>query len=283
MKYLTVSILTGMLCVPAFAQTTAYDGHVRGVTGKDNGRRQVIVERDVNHVFPYILASAAWVTSIHITNLEDHDIQVNCEYVGPNGEEKALTFDFDDKTPTIGSSSKIASLATASFKTVSTDTALTTAWAYCSAEPRTERFSGYAIIRNTTSNGAVREFVTPLQPESEPVFSVPFLAAADNTTGLVVLNNALEGDATLGIWMIDANGKQVDARSLTLKPGALRIVVLNDVFKDVKEGTVRVVKVEGTNYVSAMALKTSIAGYTAMPVLTPKPDPAPAPAQEPAP
>lgn len=276
MKYLCV--LVSMFGVAAFGQTTAFDGHVRGVTGKDNGRRQIVIERDVNHVFPYILSSASWVTSIHITNLEDHDIQVSCEYVGSNGEEKLLTFDFDDKTPTAGSASKISPLATASFKTVSTDTALTTAWAYCSAEPRTERFSGYAIVRNTTSNGAVREFVTPLQPESETIFSVPFLAAADNTTGLLLLNNALEGDATLGIWMIDTNGKQVDARSLTLKAGNLRIVVLNDVFKDVKEGTVRVVKVEGTDYVSAMALKTSIAGYTALPVLMPKADPPPAPA-----
>ena len=271
-----VVLLASILSVGATAQTTAFEGHVRGVTGKDNGRRQIIIERDVNHVFPYILSSAAWTTSIHITNLEDHDIQVVCEFVGPNGEEKPLTFDFDDQTPTAGTSSKISSLSTASFKSVSADTALTTAWAYCSAEPRTERFSGYAIVRNTTSTGAAREFVTPLQPESETVFSVPFLAAADNTTGLVVLNNALEGDASLGIWMIDTNGKQVDTRTLTLKPGALRIIVLNDVFKDVKEGTVRVVKVEGTPYVSAMALKTSVAGYTALPVLAPKEDPPPA-------
>ncbi len=210
-------LLASILSVAAFAQTTSSDGHVRGVTGKDNGRRQIIIERDVNHVFPYMLSSAAWTTSIHITNLEDHDIQVVCEFVGSNGEEKLLTFDFDEKTPTAGTSSKIASLATASFKTLSTDTALTTAWAYCSAEPRTERFSGYAIVRNTTSNGAVREFITPLQPESETIFSVPFLAAADNTTGLVLLNNALEEDATLGIWMIDSNGKQVAVDGSTIE------------------------------------------------------------------
>ncbi|MBS1985343.1 MAG: hypothetical protein JST16_14350 [Bdellovibrionales bacterium] len=263
----------------AQAQTSAVDGFVRHkeFAGKGDRQKDILVERDVNHVFPYILTSAAWTTTFYITNLEDHEITVFCEFVGTDGGDKALNFDFDSENPTAGTKSVISPLATASFKTVSTASALTTAWAYCSSEPRTERFSGYALVRNTASNGAMRDFVTNLQPESEPVFSIPFLPAADNTTGLILLNNATETDAALGIWMIDnTTGKQVDARTLTLKPGALRVVVLNDNFKDVKEGTVRVALVEGTKYVTGMALRTSAAGYAALMPLMPKEDPPPA-------
>ncbi len=125
------------------AQTQTMEGRslrARDLHGKTGSERQILVESDIDHVFPYALASNTWATTFYLTNLEDRQISVQCEYVGTNGEEKALAFDFDPDVPGAFTTSKIAAFATASFRTVSTATSLTTAWAYCSSEPRTDRF-----------------------------------------------------------------------------------------------------------------------------------------------
>ncbi len=257
------------------AQTVTMEGQgrslrARDLNGKTGSARQIIVEPDVDHVFPYALASNAWATTFYLTNLEDHPISVDCEYVGTNGEERQLAFDFNPDAPFAFTNSKIAAFATESFRTVSTATSLTTVWAYCSSEPRTDRFSGYAIVRNTAANGALREFVTQLQPEREPVFSVPFTDPPNNTTGLVLLNNALEEDSSIAIWFFGKDGKELGTSQLTLKPGNLRVIVLNDAFKDSPGGTVRVVVVGGTKLITGMALRTNAAGYSVLVPLTPK-------------
>ncbi len=250
---------------------------------KAGPERQAFVVPDVDHVFPYFLSSASWTTTFYLTNLEDRDITVNCEFVGTGGEEKPLKFSFtkEGEDPTAFTTSVISKFSTQSFSTVSTATTLTTAWAFCSADPRTDRFSGYAVVRNTAANGAARDFFTTLQPDSEPIFSVPYLDSATNTTGLILVNTSIDTDSSLAYWVYDAQGRNTAADSIILKPGNLRVIVLNEAFKDTKSGTVRVVNVEGSKLVTGLALRTSAAGYSAFPPLTPKeapPAPAPAPA-----
>ncbi|MBI4890522.1 MAG: hypothetical protein HY821_07840 [Acidobacteria bacterium] len=263
-----------MMGVFACAQTAT--SRLRTPSVRAAHSRQATVERDGSHVFPYLLSSASWTTTIHITNLEDHPIEVGCEVVSSDGSNRELTFDFDPDHPTAFTTTKLPALSTSSFQTVSSAASLTAVWMYCAAEPRTERYSGSAIVRYTYPNGSMRDFVVSMQPESEPVFSIPFLPAEDNTTALILVNTALEGNSSLGIWMVDPDGKQVAARSLTLQPGAMRLIVLNDEFKDVKQGTVRVVVVDGGKLVTGMALRTSAAGYAALMPMSPKQDPPPA-------
>lgn len=250
----------------------------RDLPQKVGASRQLFVAPDVDHVFPYLLSSGTWTTTFYLTNLEDREITVGCEFVDTSGTEKPMNFNFSaTQDPTAFTTSTISKFATESFSTVSTATVLTTAWAYCSSEPRTDRFSGYAIVRNTTAAGAVREFVTTLHPESEPTFSVPFLDSAANTTGLVLLNSALEEDSSVAIWIFDSQGKNIGDGTLILKPGNLRVVVLNDAFKEIKSGTVRVVVAEGSKMVTGFALRTNGAGYTVLNPLTPKEAPPAAP------
>ncbi len=260
------------------SSSTTRSLRTREAAHKPGVNRQLFVAPDVDHVFPYFLSSGTWTTTFYLTNLEDREITVGCEFVGTGGEAKPIKFSFSGtQDPTAFTTSTISKFATESFSTVSTATALTTAWAYCSSEPRTDRFSGYAIVRNTTAAGAVREFVTTLHPESEPTFSVLFLDSAANSTGLVLLNSALEEDSSVAISMLDRQGKTVGNGTLVLKPGNLRVVVLNDAFKEVKSGTVRVVVAEGSKMVTGFALRTNAAGYTVLTPLTPKEAPPAAP------
>jgi hypothetical protein len=246
--------------------------------GKSNASRNIYVAPDVDHVFPYILASPSWTTTFYLTNLEDREINVTCEFVAANGNEQPFRFSFDPEGETTAfTASRISKYSTESFSIITprpaegTTAPLITAWAYCAAETRTDRFSGYAIVRNTAANGASRDFVTALQPDSEPVFSIPFLDAAANTTGLVLLNNDLENDALLALWVFDRDGNTVANTTLTIKPSNLRVIVLNDAFPQVKSGTIRVVALEeGTKYLSAVALRSNAAGYAALPPLSPK-------------
>jgi hypothetical protein len=274
-----------LLAATASAQPTTRS-HARAVRAqrlpqKAGATRQLSVVPNVDHVFPYFLVSSAWNTTLYLTNLEDREIKVYCEFVNANGEELPLQFDFsaDAQDVTAYTESIIPAFATGSFYTVSTAATSTTGWSYCSTDPKTDRFSGYAVVKNTASNGALREFITSLQPDEEPVFSVPFTDAASGRTALVLVNNSLDEESTLAVFAIDSDGKPAGNGTITLKPSNLRTVVLNEAFKDLTSGTIRVVHVEGTKYVGGMALRTNASGYTAFPSLTPKEAP-PAPPEE---
>ncbi len=274
-----------LLAATASAQPTtrSYARAVRAqrLPQKAGATRQLSVVPNVDHVFPYFLVSSAWNTTLYLTNLEDREIKVYCEFVNANGEELPLQFNFsaDEKDVTAYTESIIPAFATASFHTVSTAATSTTGWSYCSTDPKTDRFSGYAVVKNTASNGALREFITSLQPDEEPVFSVPFTDAASGRTALVLVNNSLEEESKLAVFAIDSDGNPAGSGTITLKPSNLRTVVLNEAFKDLTSGTIRVVHVEGTKYVGGMALRTNASGYTAFPSLTAKEAP-PAPPEE---
>jgi hypothetical protein len=263
------------VCLLAVAAAYGETG-ARRMAAKDRGR-QLAVLPDVDHVFPYLLSSGAWTSTLYLTNLEDREINVGCEFVGTNGEERPLQFSFSAADePTGYTESRIAKFSTESFSTVSTATALTTAWVYCAAETQTDRFSGYVVVRNTASNGAAREFITPLQPDAEPVFSVPLSDTATSTTGLILVNTSLDAESNLGLWAFNRDGENVGTSTLTLPAGALRVVVLNEAFKELKSGTVRVVVVDGTKAVTGLALRTNAAGFAAFAPLAPREAP-PAP------
>ena len=253
----------------------------RAAVNKPGANRQLFVPVEVNNVFPYVVASSSRTTTFYLTNLEDREIKVFCEFVGPNGEESPFAFDFSANAEdvTLYTESNISPFSTASFHTVSTATEATTGWAFCQSDSGTDRFSGYAVVQFTASNGSSREFITPLQPYEEPIFSVPFTAGASSQTALLLINITTEDDSTLALWYYDSEGKTVGNGSITLKPGTVRSILLNDVFKDVSNGTVRVVRVEGTTGITGMALRLNAAGFTAFPVLTPQEAP-PAPPQE---
>jgi hypothetical protein len=280
---ISLLVLTALACLhsPLHGQSTARSSphflRHPDASSKSGPARNIFVAPDTDHIFPYILSSPTWTTTFYLTNLEDREIQVSCEFVAPNGESKPFRFSFaPNDEPTGFTESRIAKFATESFSIVAprpvegTAAPLSTAWAYCASEPRTDRFSGYAIVRNTATNGASREFLTTLQPESEPVFSVPLTDTATNTTGLVLLNNDLEVDANLALWLFDRDGNTIANTTLTLKPSNLQVIVLNDAFPDAKSGTVRVVSADGTKYLTGLALRTNAAGYTALFPLTPK-------------
>lgn len=280
LKTICVLLLTAVTSLPG-QSTSRHSRHslrASDTAGKAGASRNIFVAPDIDHVFPYVLSSPTWTTTFYLTNLEDREIQVSCEFVAPNGDEKPFTFSFEPEGPPTGFTlSTISKFSTESFSIVAPRPAagaaspLNTAWVYCAAEIRTDRFSGYAIVRNTATNGTSRDFVTSLQPESEPVFSVPFLDSATNNTALVLVNNDLEKDSNLALWIYDRDGNTVANTTLTIKPSNLRVIVLNDAFPQVKSGTIRVVSLEdGSKYLSAVALRTNAAGYAALSPLTPK-------------
>jgi hypothetical protein len=277
-------LLALLLAAAASAQPTTRPSaravRAQRLPQKAAANRQLFVVPNVDHVFPYFLVSNAWTTTLHLTNLEDREIKVYCEFVNANGEELPLQFDFSANAEdvTAYTESIIPAFATAPFHTVSTATTSTTGWSYCSADPATDRFSGYAVVKNTTANGAIREFITSLQPDQEPVFSVPFTDAASGRTALVLVNNSLEQESKLAVFAIDADGNPAGNGTITLQPSNLRTVVLNEAFKDLPSGTIRVVHVEGSKSVGGMALRTNSSGYTAFLPLSPQEAP-PAPPQ----
>jgi len=274
---LTLCLLALTAASSLYAETASIPGgrspRSRAQSAKPGPNRQVFVAPDVDHVFPYILASGTWTTTFYLTNLEDREIKVECEFVGTNGEEKSFKFNFQGPNDEPGAfiATTIPKFATDSYSIVSSSTApLSTAWAYCNSDPRLDRFSGYAVVRNTATNGVFREFVTGLHPESEPVFSVPFIDSATGSTALILLNSSLDTDSSLALSMFDREGKTVGTSTVVLKPGNLRLLVLNDVFKDVKNGTVRVVLAEGSQRVTGLALRSNAGGFVPLHPLTPK-------------
>ncbi len=260
------------------ASATTRSKRTRAAINKTGPNRQLFVAPNIDHVFPYFLVSNTWNTTLYLTNLEDREIKVYCEFVNANGEELPLQFDFSANPEDVSAytESIIPPFSTGSFHTVSTASATTIGWSYCATDPKTDRFSGYAVVKNTASSGASREFITNLQPDEEPVFSVPFTDAAAGRTALVLVNNSLEEDSTLAIFAFDPDGNPAGNGTITLKPSNLRTIVLNEAFKDLTSGTIRVVHVEGTKYVGGMALRTNASGYTVFTPLTPKEAP-PAP------
>ncbi len=279
--YLMAILAAASLEAATVSRSTARSLRTRAAAHKPGANRQLFVAPNIDHVFPYFLVSNTWNTTLYLTNLEDREIKVYCEFVNANGEELPLQFDFSANAEdrTAYTESIIPAFATGSFYTVSTAATSTTGWAYCATDPKTDRFSGYAVVKNTASNGALREFITNLQPDEEPIFSVPFTDAAAGRTALVLVNNSLDEESTLAIFALDSDGKPAGNGTITLKPSNLRTLVLNEAFKDLKSGTIRVVHVEGTKYVGGMALRTNTSGYTVFTPLTPKEAP-PAPPQE---
>lgn len=253
----------------------------RAAVNKPGANRQLLVPVEVNNVFPYVVASRSRTTNFYLTNLEDREIKVFCEFVGTNGEQLPLALDFSANAEdvTIFTESTISPYATASFHTVSNATEAATGWAFCQSDSGTDRFSGYTVVRFNSSEGSPREFITPLQPYEEPIFSVPFTDGASSQTALILINITTEDDSTLALSYYDSDGRTVGNGSITLKPGNLRTILLNEVFKEVSNGTVRVVRVEGTTGITGMALRLNAAGFAAFPALTPQEAP-PAPPEE---
>lgn len=282
---LSLSLVAILAAATLGAQTVARSGgrslRTRTAINKANANRQLFVPVEVNNVFPYVVASSSRTTNFYLTNLEDREIKVFCEFVGTNGEQLPLALDFSANAEdvTIFTESTISPYATASFHTVSNATEAATGWAFCQSDSGTDRFSGYTVVRFNSSPGSPREFITPLQPYEEPIFSVPFTEGASSQTALLLINITTDDDSTLALWYYDSEGKTVGNGSITLKPGTVRTILLNDVFKEVSNGTVRVVRVEGTTGITGMALRLNAAGFAAFPVLTPQ-DAPPAPPEE---
>lgn len=275
MKPLSALCLTFVFAASAGAQssTTAYSNGAslrasRAAAAKRSSR-YALVAPDTDHVFPYILDGNNWSATLYVTNLENREIKVECEFVGTAGEEKEMDFDIGRGAFT---TSKILPYGTTSFRTTGRGSTLTTAWAYCTADPRTDRFSGYVILRSQSPNQPVREFVTPLAPEQEPGFLLPYIQPAANQTELVIINTTTETDASFKVSIIDPDGNSLADTSFTLKPGELRLTVLNNEFKqlgDIPTSTVRVELTAGTEYVTGVGLRVGPSGTVALAPMTP--------------
>lgn len=224
-------LLLLLAAAAAFAQvrvTTARAGLRPSGQGKPARERGTLIEKDTVHVFPYIVDGATLSTELVFTGLEDHEVKVNCGFYGVDGKPVELTMPGGAGT---GVDVTLAARATVTLPIRKEAAPTVTAWAYCTSDGFTDRFSGHAVVRAGTGAG-VREFTIPMLADNEIKATLPVMAPATYQTGILVLNTADDQATVLRLTLRDATGTALAARIARLDAGVLGVFLVNTNFRD---------------------------------------------------
>ncbi|MCC6590497.1 MAG: hypothetical protein IT168_27645 [Bryobacterales bacterium] len=230
----------------------------RAAKKESKGARFAYVAPDEQHVLPYVVDGENWYTSFYFINLETYPIGVSCEFVGQEGYAKSFKFDIGDGDVT---TTDLPANAIDNFRTTGESSKQQIGWAYCSSNPRTDRFTVHAVIRMKAGD-VTRDINIPLHPDWETTFSVPFLRAGDAKSNLILINTDIELSATFRISVFDRNGTKLMEGTQVLQPSEQRISLLDELFPDLQidVGVVTVQKIDGTDWVTGSMLTIGAGG-----------------------
>jgi hypothetical protein len=269
---LTLAACSGLIAQENASQTRVDSGgqgslRTRAAAKQGDNRSFAYIGSNELHVFPSLLDGGGWQSSIILTNLEDRPIQVVCEYVAPDGATRQMSFDIGtgDK-----STSDINAFGTETFQTTGQPADTTSAWAYCTASQRNDRFGGYTLLRYNR-DGVVREYTLPLSPDSETRFLIPLQRPADRRTDIFLINTDLDINAVFQLTVLDGKGNTKGVTQRTLRPGEQQVVTINGSFAqlDFTSGAALVERLSGSQYVTGAGVRTGPDGVLGLPSMTP--------------
>jgi virginiamycin B lyase len=186
-------------------------------SGNKIGRAQVTSEVTRSGVLPHIAAGDGWTTAISIINTSPAPVSVTVDL--RTGEGKPLVLPVTTSVQgitqnlTTGSLSRVlAPNSTLRISAGEQSASLNVGWVdVASSAP----VGGFAIFRQTGSNGVVSEGTVPLQTQFQSKMVLPF----DNTGGFVTgvaLTNLAPATATINATILDQNGAQLGVQSIVV-------------------------------------------------------------------
>ena len=184
--------------LPAFAA----DRSVVRLSGEKG--RTVVADPTRNRILPYVYDGAGWSTTFVLTNLDNHTINLRLEFTASDGSDLPLpvlgigtTARVDITLPQGGTAS--VSTADASGDRIS-------GYAFIGIPNQTDRFSGYAVVRQQTNGLPDLEFTIPLTPIDENQFVLPMDNTNGFTTFVSLVNSSTQNNAIVNVTVQDQDG-----------------------------------------------------------------------------
>lgn len=178
--------------------------------------RAIIVDPTRNNIFPYLYDGAGWSTTFVFTNLDNRPIDLSLQFTADDGSNLQIPVNGIGSTSNIDI--PIQTGGTASLTTSDFDSSRTSGYAFAAARNGTDRFAGYAVVRQQTSGLPDLEFTLPLTSIDENQFVLPF----DNTNGFAtfvsLVNSSTQNTANVNVTVQDQSGNAITTDQLQIGP-----------------------------------------------------------------
>jgi hypothetical protein len=178
--------------------------------------RAVVANPTRDRILPYVYDGAGWSTTFVLTNLDNRTINLRLEFTGNDGSD--LQFPVLGIGTTSAVDIKLGQGGTISVSTADIAGDRTSGYAFVGVPNQTDRFAGYAVVRQQTNGLPDLEFTIPVTPIDENQFVLPM----DNTNGFVtfisLVNSSTQNPANVNVTVQDQDGNVLATDQLQIVP-----------------------------------------------------------------
>lgn len=186
----------------------------------------IVVDPTRNNILPYMYDGAGWSTTFVFTNLDNHAIDLKLQFTADDGSNLQIPVQGLGATSNIDI--PIQNGGTASLTTADVDSVRTSGYAFAAAQNGTDRFAGYAIVRQQSSGLPDLEFTMPLAPIDENQFVLAFDNTNGFTTFVSLVNSSTQNTANINVTLQDQNGNVLTTDQLQIGPLGRRTFNVTD-------------------------------------------------------
>jgi hypothetical protein len=226
-------------------------------------------------VFPHLATGDGWETEITVVNMSLTRVVFDMYFYNPQGGELTVTVREQPAGETITNSAFEVALDSGASTTVilldTTPGQLRTGWAILDydASPQV-RLGGHATFRQKIAGRADYEALIPMSSYEDYAFLLPVNDSSGFITAIAICNPAMDLTAEVLFEMLDVDGNQIAARSITLGPQAQRAFSLRELFPEIV-GRYATVYVESTtDRLAAFGLRFNTSGgnsFSSVPIM----------------
>lgn len=213
MSRLSALLFLPVVALPMFAAERLQE---RSLPMQGGAVKHIVVDPTRNNILPYLYDGAGWSTTFVFTNLDNHPIDLRLQFTADDGSNLQLPVQGIGATSNIDI--PIQTGGTASLTTADVDSVRTSGYAFANASNGTDRFAGYAIVRQQSSGLPDLEFSMPLAPIDENQFVLPFDNTNGFTTFVSLVNSSTQNVANVNVTLQDQNGNVLATDQLQIGP-----------------------------------------------------------------
>ena len=214
---LRLAILSSSLLLPVSMLPGAERTEARAAARSSNvTAREVTAVPTRNRVFPYMYDGNGWSTTFVLTNLDNQTIHLGLDFSADDGSN--LQFPIQGIGTTSAVDITLLQGGTISLSTANVASNRTSAYAFVAVPNGTDRFAGYAVVRQQSNNLPDLEFTIPLTPIDENQFVLPMDNTNGFTTFVSLVNSSTQNNSNVNITVQDQSGNVLTTDQLQIVP-----------------------------------------------------------------
>ena len=178
--------------------------------------RAIVADPTRNNIIPDLYDGGGWSTTFVFTNMDSRPIALRLQFTADDGSDLQIPVVGIGLTSNIAVPIQVG--GTASLTTADVDNFRTSGYAFVAAANASDRFAGYAVVRQQSSGWPDLEFTLPLAPIDENQFVLPFDNTKGFTTFVSLVNSSTQNPANVNVTVQDQNGNVLTTDQFQIGP-----------------------------------------------------------------